>query len=142
MLAVTEVNGCAVCSYAHTQMALKQGFSNEEIESFLAGSDAFVVPEEAKAILFAQHYASKKGNYDKESFEMVIKEFGLEKAKVILASIRMIMVGNIIGIPLSAFRSRLKGKRYTHSSVGYELGMLLSTIVVMPISFLHSLFLK
>ena len=25
MLAVTEVNGCAICSYAHTRMALESG---------------------------------------------------------------------------------------------------------------------
>ena len=25
MLAVTEVNGCAICSYAHTKMALEAG---------------------------------------------------------------------------------------------------------------------
>lgn len=27
MLAVTEVNGCAVCSYAHTRMALREGIA-------------------------------------------------------------------------------------------------------------------
>ena len=31
MLAVTEVNGCAVWSYAHTKMALEAGMTNEEI---------------------------------------------------------------------------------------------------------------
>lgn len=56
-LAVTEVNGCAVCSYAHTTMALRQGMSNEEISSFLSGSDSHIKPEEAKAIMFAQHFA-------------------------------------------------------------------------------------
>jgi len=142
MLAVTEVNGCAICSYAHTQMALKQGFSSEEIEGFLSGSDAFVVPEEAKAILFAQHYASVKGEYDPEAYQAIIDEYGIEKTQVILAAIRMIMVGNISGIPLSALRSRLKGKRYTHSSLGYELGMLLSTLILLPLSFLHSMFIR
>lgn len=31
--------------------------SNEEIISFLSGGEAFILPEEAKAILFAQHFA-------------------------------------------------------------------------------------
>ncbi len=31
MLAVTEVNGCPLCSFAHTKMALESGMSNEEI---------------------------------------------------------------------------------------------------------------
>ena len=52
-LAVTEVNGCAACSYQHTQMALEQGMSNEEINSFLSGGSDFTKPEEAKAIVFA-----------------------------------------------------------------------------------------
>ncbi|MFA7136802.1 MAG: carboxymuconolactone decarboxylase family protein, partial [Bacteroidales bacterium] len=46
-LAVTEVNGCAACSYQHTQMALEQGMSNEEITSFLSGDGSFTKPEEA-----------------------------------------------------------------------------------------------
>jgi AhpD family alkylhydroperoxidase len=62
MLATTEVNGCDACSYAHTQMALKSGFSKEEIDALLSGDKAFVVQEEAKAILFAQHYASSMGH--------------------------------------------------------------------------------
>ena len=49
-LAVTEVNGCAACSYAHTTFALREGMSNEEISSFLAGADDYIQPEEAKAL--------------------------------------------------------------------------------------------
>ncbi len=32
-LAVTEVNGCVVCSYQHAKMAVRQGMSNDEISS-------------------------------------------------------------------------------------------------------------
>ena len=60
-LAVTEVNGCAACSYAHTTMALREGMSNDEISSFLSGSVDFIKPEEAKAIMFAQHFADNRG---------------------------------------------------------------------------------
>ena len=42
-------------------MALRQGMSNEEISSFLSGGDDFIQPEEAKAIIFAQHFADSKG---------------------------------------------------------------------------------
>ena len=44
-LAVTEVNGCAACSYQHTQITLAQGMSNEEITSFLSGSDDYTIKE-------------------------------------------------------------------------------------------------
>ena len=37
MLAVTEVNGCVVCSYAHAKMALETGMSHDEIREMLAG---------------------------------------------------------------------------------------------------------
>jgi AhpD family alkylhydroperoxidase len=42
MLAVTEVNGCAMCSYYHTNVALEVGFSVEEIRAMLDGSFADV----------------------------------------------------------------------------------------------------
>ena len=57
MLAVTEVNGCAICSYAHTKMALEAGMSNEEIQNMLSGIFDNVPTEEMAAIMFAQHYA-------------------------------------------------------------------------------------
>ena len=60
-LAVTEVNGCALCSYGHAKMALRQGMGNEEISSFLNGDDNYIKPEEAKAIMFAQHFADSRG---------------------------------------------------------------------------------
>jgi AhpD family alkylhydroperoxidase len=142
MLSVTEVNGCAMCSYAHSSMALKQGFSQEEIESFLTGDASYIVPHEAKALLFAQHYAYNSGYADKEAYEALIDEYGKEKSEVILSAIKVIMVGNIMGIPLSAFVSRLKGKRYKGSSLLYEISMILSSIVFIPISAIHSIFYK
>ena len=58
--ALPPITIMSACSYAHTQMALKQGFSREEIEAFLSVSKAYVVSEEASAILFAQHYANSR----------------------------------------------------------------------------------
>ena len=60
MLAVTAVNKCPMCSYAHTEIALKSGMAKEEIENLLGGSYTDCPPEEGGAILFAQHYAEKK----------------------------------------------------------------------------------
>jgi len=62
MLAVTEVNGCEVCSYAHTKIALEQGMSEEEIGKLLSGDTEDIPAEEAPAIFFAQHYADTRGN--------------------------------------------------------------------------------
>jgi AhpD family alkylhydroperoxidase len=138
-LAVTEVNGCAVCSYQHTKMALRQGMSNEEICSFLSGDNNFIKPEEVKAIMFAQHFADSKGLPKKYAYDTIVKEYGKTKASIILAACQVIIVGNMVGIPLSAFQSRLKGKIYKGSTLFYELGMLIAGIVCLPIAIVHGL---
>ena len=136
-LAVTEVNGCAACSYQHTQMALKQGMSNEEISSFLSGGNNFTKPEEAKAIMFAQHFADSRGFPKKYAYDSIIKEYGKKEASIILSASQMMIAGNMYGIPFSAFLSRLQGKPYKDSTLFYELGMLIVGILCLPIAIIH-----
>lgn len=138
-LAVTEVNGCAACSYAHTQMALKQGMSNEEINSFLVGDGRFINPEEAKAIVFAQHFADSRGLPNQDAYQAVIDEYGEEKSSIILAASQIMFAGNIYGIPLSALQSRFRGKSFKGSSLVYELGMLITGLIILPIALIHGL---
>jgi AhpD family alkylhydroperoxidase len=138
-LAVTEVNGCAACSYAHTRMALREGMSNEEISSFLGGGDQFIQPEEAKAILFAQHFADSRGYPKKDAYEAILKEYGATKARIILSAVQMMIAGNMYGIPFSAYLARRKGKPFKESKLGYELGMMVGGILVLPIAFIHAL---
>ena len=137
-LAVTEVNSCAVCSYAHTQMALKMGMNNDEISGFLTGDKSFVKPEESKAILFAQHYAETRGLPEMETYEAIVKEYGKEEARIILAAIQLMLMGNMIGLPMSALRARKKGKPYSDSSLLYEYGMIIAVIFIIPIALVVS----
>jgi len=136
-LAVTEVNGCAACSYQHTQMALKQGMSNEEINSFLSGGSDFTKPEEAKAIMFAQHFADSRGFPKKYAYDSIVKEYGEKEASVILSAAQTMIAGNMYGIPFSAFLSRINGKPYKDSSLFYELGMLIVGVLSLPIAIIH-----
>ena len=136
-LAVTEVNGCPACSYQHTKMALQQGMSGEEISSFLSGGDQFIKPEEAKAIMFAQHFADSRGNPKKYAYDSIIEEYGKKEARIILSAVQIMIAGNMYGIPYSAFQSRLKGRPYKDSSLFYELGMLITGIIVLPIATVH-----
>lgn len=136
-LAVTEVNGCAACSYQHTKMALRQGMSNEEISSFLSGDDNFVKPEEAKAIIFAQHFADSRGFPEKYAFDSIVKEYGDKKADIILSAVQVMIAGNMYGIPYSAYDSRRKGKPFKDSSLFYELGMMISGIICLPFGLVH-----
>src|SRR5690606_18811403 len=115
-LAVTEVNGCPACSYQHTKMALQQGMSGEEISSFLSGGDQFIKPQEAKAIMFAQHFADSRGYPKKYAYNSIVKEYGEKEAHIILSAVQTMIAGNMYGIPYSAFQSRLKGKPYKDSS--------------------------
>lgn len=138
-LAVTEVNGCPACSYQHTKMALSQGMSNEEISSFLSGGDAFIQPEEAKAIMFAQHFADSRGFPEEHTFEPIIKEYGFDQAEIIMAAVQVMIAGNIYGIPYSAFIARINGQKYKDSSLFYEIGMLLGGIALVPFAFIHGI---
>lgn len=138
-LAVTEVNACPACSYAHTYMALKEGLSPEEINSFLSGDGKWVRPEEAKAMMFAQHFAEQGGCPGKDAVLALEEEYGLEAADVMISAVQLMLAGNIIGLPYSAFQARLKGKPYKGSSIGYEIGMQLAAFALIPPAFLHGI---
>ena len=138
-LAVTEVNGCPACSYQHTKMALQQGMSGEEISSFLSGGSDYIKPEEAKAIMFAQHFADSRGYPKKFAYDSIVKEYGEQEARIILSAVQIMIAGNMYGIPFSAFQSRLKGKPYKDSSLFYELGMLITGVLLVPIGIFHGI---
>lgn len=143
MLAVTAVNKCAMCSYAHTEMALKAGMSNEEIKSFVAGEFPNIPAEEVKAVLFAQHYADIRGKLDRNSWKAIVKEYGLNKAECILGIVRIMMFGNALGIVIGSIRNRLTGKKGdSRSSVPYEIIFTITILPVFLFSFLQALLLN
>src|SRR5690625_6346011 len=86
MLAVTEVNGCEICSYGHTKYALEQGMSNEEIKSFLTGNPENISSDEMPAIIFAQHYADTKGHPSEEAWNRIVQEYGKDRKSTRLNS--------------------------------------------------------
>jgi AhpD family alkylhydroperoxidase len=136
-LVVTEVNGCPVCSYEHTKMALKRGMSGDEISSFLSGENNFIKPEEAKAIIFAQHFADSRGYPSEDAYSSIEKEYGIKEAEVILSANQLMISGNMYGLPWSAFKSRLSGKTYKGSSLFYELVMIIMGFLFFPIAIVH-----
>jgi AhpD family alkylhydroperoxidase len=139
MMAVTEVNGCDICSYAHAKMALEIGISNKEINNMLAGIIDDVPPDEIAGVMFAQHYADSRGQPSKEAWDRVVENFGIFKAKGILGAIRIIMLGNTYGIPFSSFFKRFKAKPDKRSSILYEISMMISCVVFFPIVLIHAL---
>lgn len=136
-LAVTEVNSCPACSYAHTYLALKQGMSTDEIYSFLSGDGRYIKAEESAAIFFAQHYAESNAFPGRTAYQTLEHTYGQPKARILLAAVQAMVAGNMYGIPYSALRSRLAGKPYRDSSLRYELGMNLAIHLFIPLAVLH-----
>jgi len=142
MLAVTEVNQCAMCSYAHTKMALEYGMSQDEIDAMLSGDHSAVAQEELPGILFAQHYADSRAKPSREAWQTVVKDYGEAKSIGILGAIRMMTVGNIYGIALGSFIARLTRNTKAvdkRNSLGYELAILLTLPVFLPVAAVHAL---
>lgn len=140
MLAVTEVNGCEVCSYAHSKAALETGMSNDEIENLLSGINDSIPKEELTGIMFAQHYADSRGKPSKDALKRILKVYGRSKAEGIVAVVRIIMMGNAYGIPWSSFVNRFKGKSDERCSLLYELSTIVSTILFLPPAILQASF--
>lgn len=138
MLAVTEVNDCAICSYAHTKKALESGMTSGEIQNILSGIIGNVPADEVAGVMFAQHYADTRGNPTMESWQRIVEIYGTPKAKGILGSVRTIMIGNVYGIAFSSFFNRFRSKPDHRSSLLYELSLILSTIVIIPVSLVHA----
>jgi AhpD family alkylhydroperoxidase len=139
MLAVTEVNGCPACSWAHTRMALREGMSGEEISALLSGDGGVVPPDEATGVVFAQHYADSRARPDRDAYDALVGESGPERARTVLAAAHVMHVANMHGIPFSAFHARLHGQPYRDSTLGYEVGMQVAGAVILPVALVHGL---
>lgn len=140
MLAVTQVNACALCSYAHTKMALEAGMSSEEIQNMLAGVINDTPPDELAAVMFAQHYADTRGKPSKDSWERIMAVYEPSKAKGILGAIRIIMLANTYGIPLGSFLNRFRGRPDQRSNLLYEIAMFVTGLITLPFVLIHVMF--
>jgi AhpD family alkylhydroperoxidase len=96
MLAVTAVNRCRYCSFAHTRLGLKSGVTREEIDSLFEQNPS--VPErERAAVLYAQHWAENEGQPGLDAFERIEQEYGPEAAARINGTLRLIYLNNLCG---------------------------------------------
>lgn len=139
MLAVTEVNGCRYCSYGHTRAALQAGVSEQEIQSLKIGDFEALPDEQRVALLFAQHYAEQGGNPDPEARERLVATYGEDTARDILAYIRMITLGNLLGNTFDAILSRFAGRPAEDSSLLSEVAVLLLVVLFAPVGLVIAL---
>jgi AhpD family alkylhydroperoxidase len=139
MLAVTEVNGCEICSYAHARRALEAGVGDEEVRALLGGITDGVPDDELAGIAFGQHYADTRGHPDPQAWTDLVERYGRARALCVLRAVRMIMWGNALGIPLGSLRSRVRGAPDPGSSLGYEVGTLVGGGLLTPVALAHAL---
>ena len=97
MLTVTAVYGCRYCSYFHARQGLKSGIDSEEAVALLAGNHERCPPEEAIALLYAQHWAESNAKPDVEATERLERMYDTEIVKAINLTLRMVRVGNLAG---------------------------------------------
>ena len=128
MLAVTGVNGCRYCSYAHTRAALRVGIQREEAQALLQGDLAQATNDEAPALFFAQHYAETAGEPEADLLQRLVDEYGEATARDILTLIRLIMIGNLLGNTFDALVSRALGKPSPDSTLQGELSVLATAL--------------
>jgi AhpD family alkylhydroperoxidase len=136
MLAVTQVNGCRYCSYAHTRMALKAGVTVDELRQLLAGQFAQSPAIEIVALAFAQHYAEQAGQYDQIAWQRLEDAYGSDAARDILVYIRLISLANLYGNTVEALQGRLVGRAVPGSHLLDELAVLVLGVVGVPLGVL------
>lgn len=133
MLAVTEVNGCKVCAQAHAKMALESGMSEEEISSLLSNEQDMVPQHQGVGIMYATHFADTEGHTDPETDKRLVETYGEKTAEGIVAGIKMISLGNALGIIQGCFQERLKGNPNKDSSLLKELLVFILTVLLIPV---------
>ena len=107
MMAVTQVNGCRYCSYAHARLALQAGISEIELSDLLAGEFSHLPEHELVALMFAQHYAEEADRYDAAAWQRLQDAYGVEAADI-LTHIRVITFANLYGNTFDALLERLR----------------------------------
>ncbi len=133
MLAVTEVNGCTMCSFVHTHLALSSGMSREVINEILAGDYKNIPIEDSVAVIFAQHYAFSKEMPSDESIERLVDEYGFKKAELVIAACNMITMTNGMGTSMDYFYNRLRFKRNRSSNLMLEILNPILTMIFFPL---------
>ncbi len=133
MLSVTEVNGCTMCSFVHTKLALKAGLTQDDIQELLAGELVGVPKEESLGVLFAKDYAFNKETIDKAFYQKLVDTYNVRKARAILGVTEMITMTNSMGLALGFLKRTLTFKHVKGSNVLNEILVPLSTMVLFPL---------
>ncbi|MBU1878793.1 MAG: hypothetical protein KJ734_07575, partial [Chloroflexi bacterium] len=94
---------------------------------------------EAVAVLFAQHYAETGGRPTPEAQQRLLDTYGPDTARDIMAYIRMITLGNVVGNTFDALLARLTLRPVPGSRFRDEVGILALTVCWAPVVFVKGM---
>jgi AhpD family alkylhydroperoxidase len=117
MLAVTAVNGCSYCSYAHAKQALVEGIDSDEVKALQDGVVENSPKEELPALLYAQHWAETGGKIDPVARKRIVEVYNEDTVNAIELSLRTIQMGNLLGNTLDYVLYRLSFGRLGVSQI-------------------------
>ncbi len=131
MLAVTSVNDCRYCSWAHTGLALQQGIDLDALRQLLDREHiADADRPEVVAILFAQHFAATGRRPDAAARAALERSFPQPQRREIMAYIHAIYFANLSGNSADAWLARLRGEPVAD---GHPLAEAFAAVLAAPI---------
>jgi AhpD family alkylhydroperoxidase len=132
MTVITAVNGCVYCQWFHAKQAISNGISKEELSDLVnLQFQSRASPEEAFALIYAQHYAETNRNPEPEMTRKLVEFYGPRTASHILVFIRLIYFGNLAGNTWDAVISRIRGDPAGNSSRIFEAFFALAAMWIM-----------
>lgn len=120
LLAVTSVNQCRYCQWAHTDLAAASGISTEQIGALLGSSTQNVPEGERVALLYALHYAETNRQPAPAERKKLFDTYGEDTANDIENWIHLIFFSNLSGNTFDSFLSRLRGEPNPEGSAVFE----------------------
>ncbi len=114
MLAVTAVNGCRYCQFAHARLALRAGIPKDELGQLLNGDLVNSPSEEIPTLLYAQHWAETDGSPDRHVRQSLQETYGAEQLESIELTLRMIRIGNLLGNTWDYFLHKISSGHWGH----------------------------
>lgn len=108
-LAVTSVNKCRYCTWAHTAIAAGEGVAQADIAALIGGGAELITGDEAEAVAYAVHFAETERNPSPEQTQKLLKKYGEDRARQILQYLNLIYFANLSGNTFDAFLSRAQG---------------------------------
>jgi len=116
MLAVTAVNQCRYCSYAHARMALLAGLSAQEIQALQDSAIDGAPSEQLPALMYAQHWTEASGEPDPQARQRLISIYGVQAASAIELTLRLIHAANLLGNTFDYLLYRLSFGRWGYQA--------------------------